>query len=229
MSTFYGIGVGPGNPDLLTKQAIDRLQSVDRIAAPAAETSERSMALETIHPFAPEDTPVDHYFFPLTGNRADVRAFWEKAAEEIQAHLSEGADVAFLTLGDPGFYSTCTLLTEHLSEDVPIQLIPGITSIQTAASRIQRPVTKKNELFTTLTGHHVDEMGPLLNSHDTIAVLKPNKNTPRLKQLVTEHSTVEQATLVTRCGQDNEQVMSFFDVEPEEVDYFSVLLIFTRS
>ena len=139
--TFYGIGVGPGDPELLTVKAIKAIEAADVLIAPKTEKKDGSVALEIARPYLKKDIEIVYQVFPMVKNFADDSGAWEANKAEILALLNAGKNVAFLTLGDPMFYSTYIYvfrLLEH--EDVDIVTIPGVPAFIAIGSRVGRPI-----------------------------------------------------------------------------------------
>ena len=135
--TFFGIGVGPGDPELLTVKAIKAIEQVDVLIAPKTEKKEGSVALEIARPYLKEHIEIVYQVFPMVKDFADSTDAWEANKEEILALLNAGKNVAFLTLGDPMFFSTYIYvfrLLEH--EDIDIVTIPGVPAFAAIGSRI---------------------------------------------------------------------------------------------
>jgi len=137
--TFFGIGVGPGDPELLTVKAIKAIEQVDVLIAPKTEKKEGSVALEIARPYLKEHIEIVYQVFPMVKDFADSTDAWEANKEEILALLNAGKNVAFLTLGDPMFFSTYIYvfrLLEH--EDIDIVTIPGVPAFAAIGSRIRQ-------------------------------------------------------------------------------------------
>ena len=136
--TLFGIGVGPGDPDLLTLQAIKRLEKVDIILAAASPRNEQSIALSIARPHLREDVETLRLNFPMTRDREILKEAWDNNARLTLEMLNSGKNAAFLTLGDPFVYSTFGYLMRTLKcldPELSIQVTPGITSFQEAAAR----------------------------------------------------------------------------------------------
>ena len=136
--TLYAVGVGPGAPDLLTLRAVEALRQVDVILAAASPRNDYSRALETARPHLRPDVRLQRLEFPMTHDKATLRAAWEKAAGITRNVLRGGENAAFLTIGDPLVYSTFGYLLKtlrQLDDSLPVEIIPGITSFHAAAAR----------------------------------------------------------------------------------------------
>lgn len=147
--TLYGIGVGPGDPELMTVKAYRRLKEADVIAYPKKGRQSKSYAEQIIDAyFAPEEKRRLGLHFPMTKDRALLEPKWNEAADAIWAELSAGRDVAFVTEGDPLLYSTFIHLM-HVMErrypEAPIEVVPGVSSANAAAARLRLPLVDGDE------------------------------------------------------------------------------------
>lgn len=149
MAPVYAVGVGPGDPELLTRKAERILRSVDVILTPVSHPTEASVALETIREFIDETRQkIIVHQFPMTADRSRLIPAWQEAAALIAAHAEAGRSVAFITIGDPLFYSTFIYLLRILREtwpQIPIEIVPGISSINAAASQAALPLVEGDE------------------------------------------------------------------------------------
>ena len=132
--TFYGIGVGPGDPELLTMKAVKAIQKVDIIIAPKTEKKDGSVALNIARPYLKEDVRIVYQVFPMVKGFALDDAAWKQNKEEILGFLEEGKNVAFLTLGDAMFFSTYIYVFRKIEkEGVPISMMYWILPRSSAA------------------------------------------------------------------------------------------------
>jgi precorrin-2/cobalt-factor-2 C20-methyltransferase len=153
--TLYGIGVGPGDPDLVTLKAAKILSRVDIVYAAASTRNHHSLAKDIARPHVPVATPIKMLKFPMTRDKSETRGAWEMHARTIIDHLETGKDVAFLTLGDAMTYSTYGYIVRHISAMAPhleIETIPGISSYQAAAARLNTPLVEGEESLMVVSG-----------------------------------------------------------------------------
>ena len=145
---FYGIGVGPGAPDLLTLRAIHVFKSVDVICLPRSSTDKDSVALKVARPHIPSHTEVMEVFTPMTRDKNVLEAEWRQGAAKIALRLQEGKSVAFITIGDAMLFSTYTYLLKKVQQILPgveVESIPGVTSFAAAAAYINAALAESNE------------------------------------------------------------------------------------
>ncbi len=143
--TLYGIGVGPGDPELIPLKAVRILQHVNMIFTASSAKNEYSLAVKIAEPHLPASAVIKTLSFPMTKDPEVTRLAWQGNAQAILDELQSGRDVAFLTLGDPLTYSTYGYILKHiqiLAPDLTIVTVPGITSFQAAAARLNTPWSK---------------------------------------------------------------------------------------
>ena len=230
LGTFYGIGVGPGDPELMTVKAARILKEVDVIFTAASTKNDYSTALKISRPYIPETVEIISLPFRMTLKHTVRKQAREENARKVLPYLREGKDAAFLTLGDPLTYSTFSYLAQALRElepDVAIQAIPGITSYQAAASRLLVPLCEGEESLLVLSGAMGGKsLRKLAGSVDNIVMLKTYKNFGDITQSLEELELTEKTVGVSRCGLEGEEIIDdirrFKDSHPP---YFTLLLV----
>ena len=220
---FYGVGVGPGDPKLITLRAVEILQAIQVVAIPKSKMERESVAWEIAQSHCPSGVSILELEMPMTADESILQAAWQSAAEKIEAELSQGHSVAFLTLGDPSLYSTysylLTILRERLEPD-QIETIPGITAMAAAAARVNWPLATGDEPLIVLPGiEGLEEY----ERYPNLVLMKVSRNLPEVLNHV--QRTRSQAVLATRVGQAGEEIRL---LDPEEVlekvDYLSLVL-----
>ncbi len=175
--TFFGVGVGPGDPGLLTLRAAEILRTVDVIFEAASAEGRASVAgsvAETV-----TSAPRRPLVFPMSTNNAVRADAWRRNAAEVADELRKGRHCAFITIGDPLIYSTCAYLLTELRKLLPglrVEMIPGITSFQAAAAKLQIPLTEDEETLLIAPGFNKDLVDRAAQAHaDNLVVLKVHK------------------------------------------------------
>ena len=149
--TFFGIGVGPGDPELLTVKAIHAIEKADVIIAPKTEKKDGSVALSIARPYLKPEIEIVYQVFPMVANFSESTAAWEKNKDEILALLRAGKNVAFLTLGDPMFYSTYIYVYRLLEPTgAAITTIPGIPAFCAIGSQLGYPIVEGNDILSII-------------------------------------------------------------------------------
>jgi len=227
--TLYGIGVGPGDPELLTLKAVKTLAKVDVVFAAASSKNESSLALSIASPHLREGVETLRLDFPMTRDQAVLDAAWRANADVVAARLAQGKSAAFLTLGDPLTYSTFGYLLRTLNgllEEIPVAVIPGITSYQAAAARTGRVLVESGESLAVLSGvAGEDELVRTLAACDSAVIMKAYKNMPAIRRALLRLDLADSAVFVTRLGLEDEAVITNLDAVPEKPSYFSLLLV----
>ncbi|OAA91207.1 Cobalt-precorrin-2 C(20)-methyltransferase [Clostridium ljungdahlii] len=157
MGTLYGIGVGPGDEELLTLKAVNVIKKCEVIVAPSAKDGDRSIAFDTAKNFVDESKEVIIKHFPMGGKEQEGKIF--EAFKTIEERLNEGKNVAFLTIGDPFVYSTYIYLLDHIkNKGYKTETVPGITSFCAAASLAGQSIVIGDERVLILPASQVDKI-----------------------------------------------------------------------
>ena len=225
--TFFGIGVGPGDPELLTVKAIKAIEQVDVLIAPKTEKKEGSVALNIARPYLKEGVEIVYQVFPMVRGFAENTAAWEANKEEILALLRAGKNVAFLTLGDPMFYSTYIYvfrLLEH--EDVEIVTVPGVPAFAAIASRIGRPIVEGNDVRAVIPATAPQErLEEIMAVASSAVIMKVYHNYAEIVDLLKRNDMAAEAVLVSRAGLDGEKIIENLAAHPDEqLNYLSTIL-----
>ncbi len=236
--TFYIIGVGPGDPELLTIKGKRILEKCNIWFTPSAFKKEGSSTAcdiaAAVIPTAGK-TILSHHFPMKKVHRSretapEIRNAWEQGAKAIMAHLNKGDDVAFPTLGDPSIYSTALYILETLQEfgsPFPVEIIPGIAAVSATAARAQLPLCLGDEQLIIIPATFVNgEVRELLQKTGAAAFMKAGKALNRLIPLLEELDIIDNAVLVERCGLKGERIWRDIRLAArEELHYFSTLIV----
>ncbi len=229
---FYGIGLGPGDPELLTQKAIHTIQQVDCIFIPRSDTKEDSLAWEIVKDYVKEKRVIQQ-IYPMTKDKLTLNAAWLKAAKEIHAEVTAGFDVAYLTLGDPLTFSTYIYLLRHLISLLPdhaIHTIPGITSYNAAACVANYPLLAGDERLAVIpVPVDIHELRPVLETFDTVIMMKVAKKLDEVIQLLEEMKLLENALFASYIGQTNAYLThDIVSLKGSGRGYMSVLIVKKR-
>ena len=223
---FYGIGVGPGDPELLTVKSINAIKNADVLIAPKTEKKDGSVALTIAEPYLKKDIEIVYQVFPMVRNFAKTDA-WENNKREILSLLNEGKNVAFLTLGDPMFYSTYIYIYRLLSnEDVKIVTIPGVPAFCAIGSHMGMPIVEGNDILSIIPATaDINKIRKAVDASDNVVMMKVYKNFPEIAELLDEEGMSENAVMVSRCGlSDEKQIDDIMKQKDEPVNYLSTIL-----
>lgn len=234
VARVYAVGVGPGDPELLTRKAERIIRSVPVICAPTGTADAASYALSIVEQFIDRSSQeVIVQVFPMKKDQEGLDAFWEKAAAQVANRVRQGLDVAFITIGDPFLYSTFLYLYQIFKErypDIPIEIIPGISSINAAAAAAGLPLGMAAERIAILPAtYEEEELRRTLREFDTVVLMKVNRVFDRVYALLQELGLEQQAAFVRRVGSAEEEVV--FDLATlvgQKLDYLSMLIVRKR-
>ena len=225
--TFWGIGVGPGDPELLTVKAIHGIQQADVLIAPKTEKKEGSVALSIAKPYLKKDIEIVYQVFPMVADFPSSTEAWEKNRDEILSLLEQGKNVAFLTLGDPMFYSTYIYVYRLLqSTGVNIQTIPGIPAFCAIGSQLGYPIVEGNDILSIIPATaSVEKIKQALAASDNVVLMKVYKNFSHIVDLLAEKDMARQAVMVSRCGLPDEERIDDIEAQKDKkVNYLSTIL-----
>jgi precorrin-2/cobalt-factor-2 C20-methyltransferase len=225
--TLYGVGVGPGAPDLLTLRAVSVLRKARVVLAASSAANEYSTALEIARPHLPDGARVVRMAFPMTCDRKALALAWEENARAAASCLERDGDAVFLTLGDPLIYSTFGYLmrtVKALFPHIPVAVVPGVTSFQAAAAATGTVLCEKDENFLLLPGV-MDEksLRADLRLGDNAAILKAYKALPMIRAVLAEEKDEKDALFVSRLGLEGERIAPAAEA-PESPNYLSLIL-----
>jgi len=229
---FYAVGVGPGNPELLTLKALKILRKVPVIFFPKAKEDSKGSALSIIAEFIDrKKQEVIGLTFPMKrGNSLELSGYWEKAGRTVLNRLKKGEDVAFITQGDPSFYSTFAYLYEYLlkiESEMKAEVIPGISSVQAACASSLIPLARGDEKISVIPatlGKKEIKRG-LLNGGTTV-LMKISAAWKEILELLKELELKDKAVLIERCTLPGENILyTLNDFQRKKPDYFSLLIV----
>lgn len=233
LGMIYGIGVGPGDPELLTVKAARLIRETPVICAPRASVDSESFALSIVSGLVDSGRQkVITSLFPMSMDKAVLDRAWSEAADEIAAELSAGNDVAFLTLGDPSLYSTYAYILAKVKERAPgvvSETVPGVSSISLAAARAGVDLGLGGERLAVMPmGRDMEPVRRALGEFDTVVLMKVNRSYPKLVALLEETGNVAGSVYISRCGTANERIIrDLKSIGEDELDYLSLVIVKT--
>lgn len=228
---IYAIGVGPGDPELLTRKAEKVLRRADVILAPVSNPAEASVALETIREFIDEERQqIIVHQFPMTSDRSRLIPAWQEAAGLIAGHAQAGREVAFITIGDPLFYSTFIYLLRILHEqwpDLPVEIIPGISSINAAAAQVPLPLVESEEKMAVVPATAgIEQIAAALARFETVVLLKVKPLYADIMELLRQTGRQGSTVFVERVGSPRQIILTdFAEISAYSPDYLSLLIV----
>ena len=228
---LYAVGVGPGDPELLTRKAESVLRRADVILAPVSRPGEASVALETVREFLDETRQkIIIHQFPMTSDMNRLMPAWREAAALLASHAAAGMDVAFITIGDPMLYSTCIYLLRMFRERCPqagVEIIPGISSINTAAAAAGIPLVEADERLAIIPATAgLDKVIEALAAFETVVLLKVKPVYGDLLKVLGQMGRGGSTVFVERVGSSRQKVLTGLDEMADHIpDYLSLMIV----
>ena len=222
--TLYLVGVGPGDPELMTLKAVRLLGEIAVVAYPDPGNGS-AMAYEIARTHINPHAILLPMSLPMQVERDAGQAAYDAGAEAIGAHLAERRDVAYLCEGDPLFYGSAMYLIGRLGAAFGIGIVPGVTSLTAAAAATGRPLAARNEVLKVLPGPLPDEiLRRELVAADAVAIIKVGRHLERIRALLRETGHEAGATVVRHASTGRQHVAKLAECEGTELPYFSMIL-----
>ena len=252
---LFVIGVGPGDPELLTLKAVRILKQVPCIVVPKGREVGSSLALSIVQKALPLDgKEIVELHFPMrktvtnapdkdirgqapcgarsAAEKQELDAKWNQSVDAVLAQLNKGRDAAFITIGDPAIYSTFFYLYDRLLERKPsltIEIVPGISSINAAAARAGLSLGLGNDKIAILPANYLDSLEETLAKYDTVVLMKVSKVFDTVRDTLLKMNLAGAATYVARVGMENERILKDIrQVREEDLNYFSLVIVRKR-
>lgn len=227
---LYGIGVGPGDPELLTLKALRILQQVPLVCVPQGRGRTASIALSIVQQFLDEgNQEIIRAQFPTSDEEAAAQV-WRDTADTISEHLKRGNDVAFITEGDPMLYSTFAYVMNRVRSthpEIAIEIVPGVSSVTAAAASAGVPLAAHGERLAVLpAAYGIDDLSATANKYDTTVLMKVNRDLLDSIADLEDHGLGKGSVYVRRATTHQERIVTDLEqLSIEDLDYFSVLII----
>jgi precorrin-2/cobalt-factor-2 C20-methyltransferase len=232
LGTLYGIGIGPGDPDLLTLKGAQVLSRCRHVFVPKARPATESLARTIAQPHLRPDAVIRELLFPMTGDRSELAACWKESAEAVAAVLRQGEDACFLTLGDSLLYSTYVYLLRALKAVLPeasVVTVPGITALSAAAALTGFPLGEGKAPVTIVPT--ADDLGTLrraLSLGGTVVLMKIGGRLQAVLDLLEETGRIDRGVFVARAGLEGQRIetdLRKLRHESADAGYLSVVLL----
>ncbi|MBT2267658.1 precorrin-3B C(17)-methyltransferase [Rhodococcus erythropolis] len=230
---LWGVGIGPGDPELVTVKAARIIGEADVIAFHSARHG-KSISRAVAAPYMREGQIEEHLVYPVTTETVDhpggyqgaMDEFYEAAAERLAVHLEAGRTVALLAAGDPLFYSSYMHMHKRLADRFDAEVIPGVTSVSAASAALGKPLVEGEEILTILPGTLPQaELTRRLKETDAAAILKLGRTFPPVLQSLEDSGRLDEAHYVERASTTRQRVESAAEVDPDGVPYFSIAIV----
>ena len=227
--TLYGVGVGPGDPELVTLKALRILQTVPVLAWPAPEEGP-SLAREIVAQHLPGTQREIPIRMPLLPARFPADDVYDTAAREIGAVLAAGADVAVICEGDPFFYGSFMYLFGRLAGEYPVEVVPGVSSLTACAAALCTPLSAKNDVLTVVPGPlDAETMKQRLADADAAAIIKVGRHLEKIRSVIDELGLGANARYIERATMSEQRIVPLAEVGGDDAPYFSMILVHKRA
>jgi precorrin-2 C20-methyltransferase/precorrin-3B C17-methyltransferase len=234
---LFGVGLGPGDPELVTVKAARLIGAADVIAYHSARHG-RSNARAIAERYLREGQLEEPLVYPVTTETTDhpggyqgaIDEFYARSAERLAAHLDAGRDVVVLAEGDPFFYGSYMHMHKRLADRYEAHVVPGVTSVSAASAVLGRPLMERDETLTVLPGTLPPaELAARLAGADSAAIMKLGRTFPGVRDALEQAGRLDDAWYVERATTDRERCARIADVDPATVPYFSLALLPSRA
>ncbi|WP_280416154.1 precorrin-2 C(20)-methyltransferase [Nocardia carnea] len=230
---LWGVGLGPGDPELVTVKAARIIAEADVIAFHSARHG-RSISRGIAEPYMRPGQLEEHLIYPVTTETTDhpggyqgaIDEFYAAAAERLAAHLAAGRSVALLAAGDPLFYSSYMHMHRRLADRFEAEIIPGITSVSAATAALGTPLVEGEQVLTVLPGTMAPgELTRRLAGSDAAAIMKLGRTYPAVRKALADSGRLDRAYYVERASTGRERVLAAGDVDESQVPYFAITIV----
>ncbi len=230
LGILYGLGVGPGDPELITVKAFRVIQESPVIAYPKKLKGSKSYAHRIVDVYInPEEKDMLGLVFPMTKDEAVLEREWTKSVELVYGKLQEGKDVAFVTEGDPLLYSTfihMMKLMQDMHPEVEIRTVPGISSFNGSASRLGIALADGDDRVAIIPAHDdYDAMREAIESHDAVVFIKVAKVIDLMLEVLRDLDLLDKASVVTKVTSDEEIIWDVQKLDGVDLEYLTLMVV----
>ncbi|MCY7283533.1 MAG: precorrin-2 C(20)-methyltransferase [Cyanobacteria bacterium CAN_BIN43] len=221
---LYGLGLGSGDPELLTLKAYRLLQAAPVVAYPVSDGG-KSLSRSIVADYLRKDQIEVPLWYPFKLEQSS-QPYYDEAALKLAEYLNAGQDVVVLCEGDPFFYGTFMYLFNRLSHQFQTEVVPGVSSIMASASMLETPLTYRNDVFVVLPGILSAEiLAERLAIADAAVIIKLGKNFSKVYGVLEQLGLLDRARYIERATMPNQKIMPIREVNPAEVPYFALISI----
>jgi precorrin-2/cobalt-factor-2 C20-methyltransferase len=232
---LYVIGVGPGDPELITLKGARILREVGCICVPKGREEGKSLALSIIRKTIDiKGKEIIEAHFPMRktarpGHEAELDGKWKETVKAVLHRLSQGIDLAFITIGDPTIYSTFFYLYDRLvgaRPNLQIEIVPGVSSINASAACARIPLGLGDGKIAILPANYLDDLGPTLQRFDTVVLMKVHRVLEQVKEVLLGLGLLRKAVFVSRASMADEFFSAdLASIDTGDLDYFSMVIV----
>ncbi len=226
---LYGLGIGPGDPELITVKALRILRAAPVLAYPAPETGE-SLARSIVAELLPGGQTEEAIRMPIQVARFPAQEVYDQAAVTLGTHLEAGRDVAVLCEGDPFFYGSFMYLFARMAERFPVEVVPGVSSLTACAAVLGQPLAARNDVLSVLPAPLAeDQLTDRLKQNDAAAIIKIGRHFAKVRRVLEALDLAGRAVYVEHATMTSQRVLPLDSVDPAGVPYFSMILVHKKG
>lgn len=230
IGTLYGLGVGPGDPELITVKAFRVIQETPVIAYPRKRKGSKSYAQRIVDVYIrPGEKEMLGLVFPMTKNQDILDGEWRNTTELVYGKLQEGKDVAFVTEGDPLLYSTfihMMKLMQELHPEVDVKTVPGISSFNGSASRLGIALADGDDHVAIIPAtDEYEVMRKAIEDHDAVVFIKVAKVMDLMIEVLRDLNLLDKASVVTKVTSEEEVIWSMDELEGVDLEYLTLMVV----
>ncbi|WP_085907142.1 precorrin-2 C(20)-methyltransferase [Kiloniella majae] len=226
---LYGVGIGPGDPELLTLKALRLIQKTKVLAYPAPDVGD-SLARTIVAEHLPGGQAEYPIRIPMVTERFPAQDVYDLAAKDIAEFLDAGQDVVVLCEGDPFFYGSFMYLFGRMMERFEVEVVPGVSSLMACSAMVGAPLAARNDVMTIIPGPvDADIMKQRLRNVQAAAIIKVGRHFEKIRSILEELDLVDCARYVERATMENQKVMPLSEVGDAKAPYFSMILVHKRG
>lgn len=227
--TLYGLGIGPGDPDLITLRALRILQAVPVVAYPAPADGD-SLARAIAAPHLDGGQTEIAIRIPMVTACFPAKEVYDKASVKIAEHLKGGRDVAVICEGDPFFYGSFMYLFERMVRDFPVEVVPGVSSLMACSAALGAPLAARNDVLSVIPAP-LDEadLKSRLERTDAAAIIKIGRHFAKIRRVLDELGMMPRARYVEHATMASQRILPLDAVEAAGAPYFSMVLVHARG
>lgn len=224
LGKLYGVGVGPGDPKLLTLKAIETIRDADYVAYPTSGKGASNIAFEIVKEYI-KDKKTLEYLMPMSRDKEYVQRCHDECAIDIKKYLENGKSVAFITLGDPSIYSTYMYIHKKIKEmGFQTQLIPGITSFCAAAASLDDSLCEGGEPLIIVPASY-DALDQTIDYEGNKVYMKSGRSIVELRERLREKNMLPRTKMVVKATMEDEEIFESLDDIDENTSYFSIVVV----
>lgn len=222
---LYGLGIGPGDPELITVKALRLLRLADVVAYPISDQNKQGMARLIVLEYINSEQIQVPLYFPFKLEQSS-QPYYDIAAETLAQHLSKGQNVVVLCEGDPFFYGSFMYIYNRLADKFPTEVVPGISSMMASAAALGVPLTYCNDVYMVVSAILPAEvLKTKLAFADAAVIIKLGRHFEKVVGVLKELGLYDRAKYIEKATTDHQKIIAIADVNPKDVPYFSMIVV----